>query len=112
MLHLLRPFWSALVRGLALGAAVGDRRIGQRALGDLFKRLLQDRAGRHEIERAGYGHERSNDHKMYEFGDPLHLDVARTLKNAVMRGGSGGAGHWGALASGGKTMPPRRSNMP
>ena len=31
----------------------GIRRIGQRALGDLFKRLLQDRAGRHEIERAG-----------------------------------------------------------
>ena len=41
----------------------GIRRIGQRALGDLFRRLLQDRAGRHEIERAGFGHERSNDHK-------------------------------------------------
>jgi len=67
----------------------GIRRIGQRALGDLYRKLLQDRAGRHEIERAGFGHERSNDHKMYEFGDPLHLDVARTLKNAVMRGGSG-----------------------
>jgi uncharacterized protein with von Willebrand factor type A (vWA) domain len=67
----------------------GIRRIGQRALGDLFRRLLQDRAGRHEIERAGFGHERSNDHKMYEFGDPLHLDVARTLKNAITRGGSG-----------------------
>src|SRR5258705_5947785 len=67
----------------------GIRRIGQRALGDLFRRLLQDRAGRHEIERAGFGHERSNDHKTYEFGDPLHLDVARTLKNAITRGGSG-----------------------
>ena len=67
----------------------GIRRIGQRALGDLFQRLLQDRAGRHEIERAGFGHERSNDHKTYEFGDPLHLDVARTLKNAITRGGSG-----------------------
>ena len=31
--------------------AKGMRRIGQRALGDLFKRLLQDRSGRHEIER-------------------------------------------------------------
>src|SRR6476646_5007004 len=67
----------------------GIRRIGQRALGDLFRRLLQDRAGRHEIERAGVGHERSNDHKTYEFGDPLHLDVAATLKNAITRGGQG-----------------------
>ena len=41
----------------------GIRRIGQRALGDLFRKLLQDRPGRHEIERAGFGHERSNDHK-------------------------------------------------
>src|SRR5207253_9856551 len=48
----------------------GIRRIGQRALGDLFRKLLQDRPGRHEIERAGFGHERSNDHKKYEFGDP------------------------------------------
>ena len=63
----------------------GIRRIGQRALGDLFKRLLQDRAGRHEIERAGFGHERSDEHKPYEYGDPFHLDVGRTLKNAITR---------------------------
>ena len=37
----------------------------------------------------GFGHERSNDHKTYEFGDPFHLDVARTIKNAITRGGSG-----------------------
>jgi len=67
----------------------GIRRIGQRALGDLFKRLLQDRAGRHEIERAGYGHERSDEHKPYEYGDPFHLDVGRTLRNAITRQGAG-----------------------
>ena len=63
----------------------GIRRIGQRALGDLFRRLLQDRAGRHEIERAGAGHERADEHKPYEFGDPFHLDVGRTIKNAITR---------------------------
>ncbi len=67
----------------------GIRHIGQRALGDLFKRLLQDRAGRHEIERSGAGHERSDEHKPYEFGDPFHLDVGRTLKNAITRQGAG-----------------------
>jgi uncharacterized protein with von Willebrand factor type A (vWA) domain len=67
----------------------GIRRIGQRALGDLFKRLLQDRAGKHEIERSGAGHERADENKPYEFGDPFHLDVGRTLKNAITRQGSG-----------------------
>jgi uncharacterized protein with von Willebrand factor type A (vWA) domain len=67
----------------------GIRRIGQRALGDLFKRLLQDRSGKHEIERSGAGHERSDERKPYEFGDPFHLDVGRTLKNAIARQGAG-----------------------
>jgi uncharacterized protein with von Willebrand factor type A (vWA) domain len=67
----------------------GIRRIGQRALGDLFRRLLQDRSGRHEIERSGSGHERSDEHKPYEFGDPFHLDVGRTIRNAITRQGAG-----------------------
>jgi uncharacterized protein with von Willebrand factor type A (vWA) domain len=67
----------------------GIRRIGQRALGDLFKRLLQDRAGKHEIERSGVGHERADERKPYEFGDPFHLDVGATLKNAITRQGAG-----------------------
>ena len=64
-------------------------RIGQQALGDLFRKLLQDRAGRHEIERAGFGHERADEHKPYEFGDPFHLDVGQTVKNAITRQGAG-----------------------
>jgi uncharacterized protein with von Willebrand factor type A (vWA) domain len=67
----------------------GIRKIGQRALGDLFQRLLADRAGRHEIERSGAGHERADETKAYEFGDPFHLDVGRTLRNAVFRSGAG-----------------------
>ncbi len=67
----------------------GIRRIGQRALGDLFRKLVQDRAGKHEIERSGAGHERSNDHKPYEFGDPFHLDVGETIRNAIWRTGGG-----------------------
>jgi uncharacterized protein with von Willebrand factor type A (vWA) domain len=67
----------------------GIRRIGQRALGDLFRRLLQDRTGRHEVEHAGHGHERADEHKPYEFGDPFHLDVGRTIRNALTRQGAG-----------------------
>jgi uncharacterized protein with von Willebrand factor type A (vWA) domain len=67
----------------------GIRRIGQRALGDLFKKLLQDRSGRHDIERSGAGHERAFEHKPYEYGDPFNLDVGQTIRNAIRRQGAG-----------------------
>ncbi len=67
----------------------GIRRIGQNALGDLYKRMLADRAGKHRVERAGIGHERSDESKPYEFGDPFHLDVGKTVRNAVFRQGIG-----------------------
>jgi uncharacterized protein with von Willebrand factor type A (vWA) domain len=67
----------------------GIRAIGQKALGDLFRKLLRDRAGRHEVERAGVGNERAFEHKPYEFGDPFHLNVEETVKNAIWREGTG-----------------------
>jgi len=67
----------------------GVRAIGQRALSDLFRKLMKDRAGRHEAERSGVGNERAFDHKPYEFGDPFHLNVEQTIRNAIYRGGTG-----------------------
>ena len=67
----------------------GLRAVGQRALSDLFARLSKDRLGRHEAEREGPGHERTFDSKPYEFGDPFHLDIQRTIRNAVARTGGG-----------------------
>jgi uncharacterized protein with von Willebrand factor type A (vWA) domain len=67
----------------------GVRAIGQRALADLYRKLLQDRAGRHDVERAGVGNERAHEHKPYEFGDPFHLNVEETVKNAIWRNGAG-----------------------
>tara|TARA_B100000315_G_scaffold11492_1_gene11094 strand:- start:1137 stop:2894 length:1758 start_codon:yes stop_codon:yes gene_type:complete len=65
------------------------RRLGQNALGDLFRRLLHDRAGRHDMERTGGGHEREYTTKPYEFGDAFNLHIERTLRNAVTRSGAG-----------------------
>ena len=65
------------------------RAIGNKALGDLFRKLMKDRAGRHEVERAGVGHEHAHEHKPYEFGDPFHLNVEQTVKNAIWRRGAG-----------------------
>ncbi len=67
----------------------GLRAVGRRALSDLFARLAKDRLGRHQAEREGPGHERTFDSKPYEFGDPFHLDIERTIRNALGRTGGG-----------------------
>jgi uncharacterized protein with von Willebrand factor type A (vWA) domain len=65
------------------------RAIGNKALSDLYRKLMKDRAGRHELERNGVGNEHAHDHKPYEFGDPFHLNVQETVKNAIWRSGAG-----------------------
>ena len=63
----------------------GSRRIGQKVLDDLFARLRRDAFGGHRVERAGSGGERDETTKPYEFGDPFHLELRRTLANALTR---------------------------
>jgi len=67
----------------------GLRAIGRNALSDLFRGLEKDQVGRHQVEREGPGHERSYSTKPYEWGDPFNLDIQKTLRNAVTRGGTG-----------------------
>ncbi len=69
--------------------ARGMRKIGQKALGDLFARLRRDRFGEHDLARLGHGGERGDDSKPYEFGDPFDLDVQATVMNAVRREAEG-----------------------
>ena len=77
--------------GLRLTAR-GMRRIGQKALGDLFAQLRKDRFGEHTLARRGQSGERAEDSKPYEFGDPFDLDVERTVMNAIQRQASEGPG--------------------
>ncbi|MFZ0666487.1 MAG: VWA domain-containing protein [Acidimicrobiales bacterium] len=65
------------------------RRIGQRALSELFSKLTKDRAAGHRSAFIGAGHEREGQTKPYEFGDPFTLHIERTVHNAVRRSGSG-----------------------
>jgi uncharacterized protein with von Willebrand factor type A (vWA) domain len=69
----------------------GIRRIGQKALRDLFANLKRDRFGPHELRKTGDGVEAADETKPWEFGDPFRLHVERTVLNAVKR--EGGAGH-------------------
>ncbi len=65
------------------------RRIGSHALSELFRRLSADAVGRHQVTRAGVGHERAYSTKPYEFGDPFNIDIHGTVRNALQRRGGG-----------------------
>lgn len=67
----------------------GLRHIGRNALHDIFKRLDPTQLGRHRSERTGIGHERDDETKPYEFGDPFNLHIERTIRNALARQGGG-----------------------
>ncbi|MEK7292848.1 MAG: hypothetical protein AAB088_05345 [Actinomycetota bacterium] len=67
----------------------GLRNLGANALRDLFGKLAVDTIGEHQINRLGIGHERTYDTKPYEYGDSFQLDLQRTLRNALQRGGPG-----------------------
>ncbi len=68
----------------------GIRRIGQKALRDLFANLKRDRFGPHDIRQLGQGVEAADETKRWEFGDPFRLHVERTVLNAVKREGVAG----------------------
>jgi uncharacterized protein with von Willebrand factor type A (vWA) domain len=67
----------------------GMRRIGQKALTDIFHHLKRDSFGKHPTNYRGPGGERVDESKPYEFGDPFSLDMHKTLMNSVVREGPG-----------------------
>src|SRR5579883_1308160 len=69
--------------------ARGIRKIGQKALQDIFNKLKRDGFGRHLSQFRGTGGERTDESKAYQFGDPFLLDLEKTLMNAVHRRGVG-----------------------
>jgi len=75
-------------RGYELSAR-GMRRIGQKALQDIFGKLKRDAFGNHAVDVRGVGGERTHDSKAYEFGDAFHLDLEQTMMNSLVREGSG-----------------------
>jgi len=63
------------------------RRIGSQALAEVYGALRKDRLGGHEIDTRGAALPRPDETKPYQFGDPLDLDIPRTLMNSLLRGG-------------------------
>ncbi len=67
--------------------ARGIRRIGQKALREVFIHLRKDRTGNHELDTRGAGGDLLGETRPYEFGDPFQLDLQATVKNAIARSG-------------------------
>ncbi len=67
----------------------GTRKIGQRALVEIYRQLKADTFGKHEVRETGTGGERTDATKPYEFGDPFYLDIQKTMMNAMYREGPG-----------------------
>ena len=65
----------------------GIRRIGQKALTELFTFIKRDRTGGHSIKNYGTSGEYHDEaSKPYEFGDLFEPHLQRTLMNAIARG--------------------------
>lgn len=65
------------------------RKIGERALADIFGQLKQHGIGDHDIQQRGRAGELSDTTSPWTFGDPFQLDLGQTVMNAVSRDGPG-----------------------
>ncbi|MDE2891605.1 MAG: VWA domain-containing protein [Chloroflexota bacterium] len=63
----------------------GNRRIGEKALAEIYANLKRQNFGKHNVAETGRYGDRADDTKLYEFGDPFHLNLKDTISNAILR---------------------------
>jgi uncharacterized protein with von Willebrand factor type A (vWA) domain len=63
----------------------GMRKIGDKALREIFQMLNKSRWGNHSTSLRGSQGDRMEETKKYEFGDPLNVNISETLMNALER---------------------------
>jgi len=62
----------------------GMRKIGQKALKDIFAHLKKDSLGRHNLNLKGPGGEKIDETKKYEFGDEFQIHLQKTIMNSLL----------------------------
>jgi uncharacterized protein with von Willebrand factor type A (vWA) domain len=65
----------------------GVRRVGQLALRDIYQQLRRDGLGKHSTRNRGTQEFLIETSRPYVQGDPFHINMIQTLKNALLRGG-------------------------
>lgn len=71
------------------------RKIGERALQDIFGKLKSSTFGNHNLEHSGLGNELLDETKQYTYDDPFLIDSQKSVMNAVIRQGRGTPVHIG-----------------
>ena len=61
----------------------GMRKIGDKALREIFQMLNKGRWGNHATSSARLQGDRMEETKQYEYGDPLNVNIGETLLNAL-----------------------------
>ena len=61
----------------------GMRKIGDKALREIFQMLNKSRWGNHATSVRGSQGDRMEETKQYEYGDPLNVNIGETLLNAL-----------------------------
>jgi uncharacterized protein with von Willebrand factor type A (vWA) domain len=61
----------------------GMRKIGDKALREIFQMLNKGRWGNHATSDRGSNGDRMEETKQYEYGDPLNVNIGETLLNAL-----------------------------
>lgn len=61
----------------------GMRKIGDKALREIFQMLNKGRWGNHNTAARGSQGERLEETKKYEYGDPMNVNITETLMNAL-----------------------------
>jgi uncharacterized protein with von Willebrand factor type A (vWA) domain len=61
------------------------RRIGQKALEEIYAQVRRNGAGNHNLDRSGAGGMRLEETKKYEFGDDFNLHLMNTVMNSLLR---------------------------
>jgi uncharacterized protein with von Willebrand factor type A (vWA) domain len=65
------------------------RKLGEKALAEVFGRLGRNRVGGHRIAPTGAGGELTGATKPYEMGEPFDINLHKSLMNALQRRGPG-----------------------
>jgi uncharacterized protein with von Willebrand factor type A (vWA) domain len=85
--ELARQGWLRRRDGKLELSARSVRRLGTTALRRVFARLAATGRGQHDVTSAGAAGEVTGASRPWEFGDTQPIDVARTVRNAVVRTG-------------------------
>ena len=63
----------------------GTRKIGHKALQEIFAYIRKDRQGGHQTNSTGTGGDLLEETKKYQYGDPFQIHLQRSVMNALQR---------------------------